>query len=73
MSSATQKIDPDAKAAPKPADVKDVAKPKASKPRIDCIDGCRFALAPWLSLDFYIFMRNITTISPSSTQLCPGE
>eukprot|EP00490_Sorites_sp_Unknown_P029498 CAMPEP_0114655208 /NCGR_PEP_ID=MMETSP0191-20121206/10962_1 /TAXON_ID=126664 /ORGANISM="Sorites sp." /LENGTH=433 /DNA_ID=CAMNT_0001870889 /DNA_START=33 /DNA_END=1334 /DNA_ORIENTATION=- len=37
-------VDPDAKAAPKP-DTKDVAKPvKASKPRIDCIDGCRFAL-----------------------------
>ena len=28
-------VDPDAKAAPKP-DSKELAKPKASKPRIDC-------------------------------------
>lgn len=31
-----QRVDPDAKAAPKPADVKDVKPVKASKPRIDC-------------------------------------
>ncbi|CAK9113970.1 unnamed protein product [Durusdinium trenchii] len=44
MSTQAQRVDPDAKAAPKPADVKDVKPVKASKPRIDCIDGCRFAL-----------------------------
>lgn len=37
-----QKVDPDAKAASRP-EVKDAK--VAKKPRIDCIDGCRFALA----------------------------
>ena len=36
MSTQAQRVDPDAKAAPKPADVKDVKPVKASKPRIDC-------------------------------------
>ncbi|CAE7029094.1 CUL1, partial [Symbiodinium sp. CCMP2456] len=43
--SATQKLDADAKAMATPADSKQEVKPvKVSKPRIDCIDGCRFAL-----------------------------
>ncbi|CAE7556965.1 unnamed protein product, partial [Symbiodinium necroappetens] len=43
--SATQKSDADAKAMATPADSKQEVKPvKVSKPRIDCIDGCRFAL-----------------------------
>eukprot|EP00435_Cladocopium_sp_Y103_P018088 s282_g4.t1 len=44
MSATDQKISPDAKHAAKPVESKELVKPKASKPRIDCIDGCRFAL-----------------------------
>jgi len=45
MSAEAQKIDADAKAMAMPPDAKKDVKPvKVSKPRIDCIDGCRFAL-----------------------------
>jgi len=64
-----QTVDPDAKAAPKPVESKELAKPKASKPRIDCIDGCRFALVfPIVVAHFARFSTNNLTALKLLTQ-----
>ncbi|CAE7399613.1 unnamed protein product [Symbiodinium pilosum] len=65
MSAEAQRIDADAKAMAMPPDAKKDAKPvKVSKPRIDCIDGCRFALVfPIVVAHFARFgTKNLTAL-----------
>ncbi|CAE6919191.1 unnamed protein product [Symbiodinium natans] len=70
MSQVAQKIDADAKAMAMPPDAKQEVKPvKVSKPRIDCIDGCRFALVfPIVIAHFARFGTNNLTALKLLTQ-----